>query len=109
VASYGSPDRYFDTTAFASVPTPRFGTAGFNSLRGPDVRNLDFGIFRAFQITERLGMQFRGEALNATNTPHFSNPSSNVTSSNFGQITGTSAPSRLTDERFLRLGLRLSF
>jgi hypothetical protein len=109
---YGTDNlsKYFDTSAYAPVTTARFGTAGFNSLRGPGVRNLDLSLFRSFKITERWSAQLRGEALNLTNTPHFNNPGNNIsTASTFGLITGTSAPSRLFDERFLRAGLRISF
>jgi hypothetical protein len=35
---FGSPTKYFDTSAFAPVTQARFGTGGFNSLRGPDSR-----------------------------------------------------------------------
>ena len=117
----GSIAQWFDPTAFAPVTTARFGTAGFNILRGPGVVNLDLGIFREFAAGERFKIQFRGEALNASNTPHFSNPSANVSNlslnsdgtvrslGGFSTITGVSAPSRLTDERYLRLGLRISF
>jgi len=73
------------------------------------VANLDLSIFRAFRVSERWNVQFRAEALNATNTPHFSNPNANVSAGGFGQIVSTSAPSRLVDERYLRLGLRISF
>jgi hypothetical protein len=112
---------WFDPLAFAPVTTARFGTAGFNILRGPGVVNLDLSLFRAFKVNERFSVQFRAEALNATNTPHFSNPAANVSNMSlkadgtvnslggFTQITGTSAASRLTDERFLRLGLRIAF
>jgi hypothetical protein len=121
VAIYGSPNSFFDPTAYASVSTARFGTAGFNSLRGSGVVNLDLSLFRAFKISDRWSAQFRAEALNATNTPHFSNPGTNVSNMSlnadgtvrslggYTQITGVSAPSRLTDERYLRLGLRISF
>jgi hypothetical protein len=66
-------------------------------------------------------MQFRGEALNLANTPHFANPGASASSlvlnpdgsvkslGGFTTITGTSAGSRLTDERYLRFGLRISF
>ena len=37
--------------------------------------NLDFGLFRTFRLSERIQMQFRAEAFNFTNTPHFANPS----------------------------------
>jgi len=122
VALVGSIASWFDPTAFAPVTTARFGTAGYNTVRGPGLKNLDFGLFRSFKMTERFNLQFRAEALNLTNTPHFSNPSglnvSNATFNSdgtvralngFSQITTTNPASRLVDERFLRLGLRISF
>ena len=71
---------YFDPSAFASVTTATFGNVGYDSLRGPGSTNLDGGVFRDFHIWERLGMQFRVQALNVTNTPHFGNPGSDVSS-----------------------------
>ena len=56
----------------------RFGTAGFNSLSGPGIVNLDLGVFRQFRITERWNVQFRAEAFNTSNTPHLANPGANV-------------------------------
>ena len=112
---------YFDPLAFAPVTTARFGTAGFDSMRGPGVTNLDMSVFREFRITERYRLQFRAESFNLTNTPHFGTPGANVSNmqlnsdgtvkslGGFAQITGVSAPSRLTDERYFRFGLRLSF
>ena len=121
VAITGNIASYFDPLAFAPVTAVRFGTAGFNSLRGPGVTNLDASIFRDFKATERITIQLRAEALNFTNTPHFSNPGANVSNlqlnpdgsirnlGGFTQITGVSAPSRLTDERYFRFGLRIGF
>ena len=40
--------------------------------------NLDLGLFREFSATERVKIQFRAEAFNFTNTPHFNNPGTNV-------------------------------
>jgi hypothetical protein len=103
----GTPNSWFDPLAYRPVTDARFGTAGFNSIRGPGVSNLDLSLFRAFKIKERWSVQFRAEALNATNTPHFSNPATNVSNlslnqdgtirslGGFTQITSTSAPSRL--------------
>ncbi len=121
VAISGNIGSYFDPLAFAPVTTARFGTAGYNSLRGPGATNLDASIFRDFKVTERFTIQLRAEALNLTNTPHFSNPGANVSNlqlnpdgtirslGGFTQITGVSAPSRLTDERYFRFGLRIGF
>jgi hypothetical protein len=113
---------WFDPTAFAPVKTPRFGTAGFYSLRGPGLVNLDFGLFRAFQVNEKFTLQFRAEAFNFTNTPHFALPGSNISSAtfnpdgsikalgSFAQITGVTAVGRDgIDERVFRFGLRISF
>ena len=81
----------------------RFGTAGFNSMRGPDFKTWDFGLQRIFRITENLNGQFRVESFNFTNTPRFNNPSATAGSSSFGII------SSAYGEREFRLGLRLGW
>lgn len=112
---------YFDPTAFAPVTTAVFGTNGYNSLRGPGATNLDASVFRDFHIYERLSVQFRAEAFNVTNTPHFGNPGSNVAAvsynpdgsianlNGFSQITSLNPLGRITDPRYMRLGVRFSF
>jgi TonB-dependent Receptor Plug Domain len=112
VAIYGAHNLnspYFDTSAFAAVNQARFGTAGWNSLRGPSYINLDLSVFRTFPVWENVKMQFRGEALNLMNHPNFSNPDGGVTDSNFGIISSTTPGSRLIAERYLRLGLKFMF
>jgi hypothetical protein len=122
VAIYGDPAMYFDPTAFRGVTGARFGTAGYNSLRGPGTRNLDFSIYRTFRFTERVSAQFRAEVFNLTNTPHFSNPSANASNlqlnpdgsvrslGGFTTITSTSGIGREgVDERLFRFGLRFAF
>jgi hypothetical protein len=127
----GLNDPYFDVTAYAPVTTgARFGTSGFNQLRGPGSNNMDLGVYRIFPITERIKFQLRAEALNATNTPHFSTPTSGTTNSTptanvsnlqlnqdgsvrnlngFGQITSTAPLGRIIDQRYFRFGARLTF
>ena len=111
---------YYDWTAFAPVTTPRFGNSGYNRLRGPELVNLDMGVFRRFQITERFDMQFRAEAFNATNTPHFANPSNNISSlqlfpdgsfrGGVFEVTGVTGTGREgIDERVFRFGIRFGF
>jgi len=102
---------FYDPTAFAPVTAARFGTAGFNALRGPGLVNLDFGLFRDFRMTERLHMQFRAEVLNFSNTPHFANPRSDVSGSKFMIVDNVVNSGREPsgDERAFRFGLRLGF
>jgi len=116
----GSP--YFNPLAYAPVVGARFGTSGFDQLRGPGLTDMDMSLYRTFPITkgERLRMQIRADAINVSNTPHFANPSTNganvsnyvPTAANLGgfsQITGTQNPSRLLDQRYFRFGIRFMF
>jgi hypothetical protein len=103
----GPGNPYYDPTAFAAVTRVGYGTTGRNTLRKPGVVNMDFSLFRTFRFTERLDLQFRADASNLFNTPHFpdnANISRSFTSSRFLQIT-----SARNDERQFRFGLRLSF
>ena len=116
----GKGQAYYDWSAFAPVTQARFGTAGFNILRGPASFNSDLGLFRKFKFTERVSMELRAEAFNFTNTPKFNNPSNNISNlklnkdgsyqSGVFEITSTAGVGREgIDERMLRLGLRISF
>jgi hypothetical protein len=112
----GPGQSYFDPFAFASVTGVRFGSSGWNILRGPGVTNLDLGLFREFRATEKLRVQFRAEAFNFTNTPHFNNPGTNVSNMTLnadGSIRARNGYTEITsaqpDERQIRFGLRVSF
>lgn len=118
----GPGQSYFDPLAFAPVTAVRFGTAGYESLRGPGTTNLDFSLFRNFRAAERISIQVRAEAFNLTNTPHFANPGANVSSlllntdgsvkslGTYTVISATTGTGREgIDQRAFRLGLRLSF
>ena len=118
----GPNTSWFDPLAFAPVTTAAFGTVGYNTLRGPNATNLDLGLFRSFNLTERWKMEFRAEALNFTNSPHFGLPNGNVSNmqlnadgtirslGGFSTITSTVGVGREgVDERVIRFGLRFSF
>jgi hypothetical protein len=92
--------------AWAPETGARFGTVGRNTLRGPGFFETDLSIFRTFRITESANLQFRAEALNATNHANFANPASDVTGANFGIVTSTYGPNQSRQWRF---GLRFSF
>ncbi len=118
----GSPDSWFDATAFRPVNEARFGTSGMFQLRAPFLSNLDLSVIRNFDLTERFKLQFRAEAMNATNTPHFGTPNNNVNNAqwnvdgtlrslgDFTTITSLRKTGRgALDERTFKFGLRLSF
>jgi hypothetical protein len=120
----GATTAFYDPLAFAPVTTATFGTAGFNSLRGPGYIGMDAALFRKFNIRERWQVEFRAEAFNATNTPHFGVPNGNASNlqlnadgsvrslGGFMTVTTLSpvAASREgIDERLFRLGLHLRF
>ena len=98
---------WFDTSSFTSPAAGTFGNLGRNILSGPGFVNLDASLFRTFSVTERWKLQLRAEAINFSNTPHFNNPSGDITSPNFGRVTGANgAPS---GPREVQLGLRITF
>ncbi len=102
-ASERSIDRWFDVGAFAVQPQFTYGNSGRNILNGPWLNNLDLSIAKVFQVTERVRLQFRGEAFNATNTPFFGLPNANITSPGVGQINSAGEPRRI------QFGLKLLF
>ena len=115
-------DAYLNPLAYAPVTGAVFGTAGFDQVRGPGNTNLDMGLFRTFNVRERFKIQLRAEAMNLSNTPHFSNPSGTNASNmslnsdgslkalgGFMQITTTNPLGRLIDPRYFRLGGRIIF
>jgi len=105
----GDDGTWFDTSAFARVTDVRFGNVGRNTMRGPGVVNLDASLFRTFKLSQGTDLQFRAEAFNVTNTPHFANPNGNVNSSNFGKVLSINTADALGQSREFRFGLRLGF
>ena len=97
--------QWFDTSCFADPTTPyTFGNARTGVLRGPGVVNFDLSAFKAFHFTERRYLEFRAEAFNAFNNPHFNNPTTSRSSGNYGRITGT-----ILTPREIQLALKLIF
>jgi hypothetical protein len=82
------------------------GTAGRDIVRGPGLSNIDFAMFKNVAVTERFRAQFRVQAYNLTNTPHFGNPGdTNLNDGHIGQINGI-----LTNSyRQVELAMRLTF
>ncbi|MBY0507844.1 MAG: TonB-dependent receptor [Bryobacteraceae bacterium] len=103
----GSTGTFYDTSAFAALPTgqaPRFGSMGRNSLRNPGVFRNDITLSKNFRFMEKLTVNFKAEAYNFTNSRLSTGfASSDVTNANFLRVLSA------TDERQIRFALRFQF
>jgi Carboxypeptidase regulatory-like domain/TonB dependent receptor len=88
-----------------------YGNLGFDALRGPGRDNWNLALFKSFVFSESRGsrLEFRAETFNTWNHTQFKGDinnggiSTNVTSSNFGQVTNA------FDPRVFQLALKLIF
>lgn len=101
--SNGTPERWFNTAAFAFPAPGTFGNAGRNILDGPGFQNVNASLMKNTALTERLNLQFRAEVFNLFNHPNFNLPDNFVGSPTFGRI------SSARDPRHIQFGLKLLF
>jgi hypothetical protein len=100
---------YFDQSAFtptacalvqnsggawvlAGTDCGSFGTANRRFFHGPGINNTDLGISKIIPITESMSFEIRGEFFNIFNHAQFMNPSGDISSSSFGQVTNARDP-----------------
>lgn len=81
---------WVNPAAFAIPAAYTFGNLGRNTMIGPGFFQMDFGGYKNFNVTERIGVQFRAEIFNITNAVNFGNPNGDLNSASFGQISGLS-------------------
>jgi hypothetical protein len=102
--------QYLNLAAFAQVPliqasgaAARPGTLGWGSVRGPGLWNVNLSVGKNFTIRENVKLQLRTDMFNAFNKVNYSNPTTGINSSQFGQVRGTRG------QRVIQLNGRLSF
>jgi hypothetical protein len=97
---------WFNLNAFTDAAANTFGNSGYNVLIGPGFINLDFGLRKVVEITERQTLQLRLESFNTINHPNWSLPDSGIDDGPgaAGVITSTA-----NNNRIVQLGLVYRF
>jgi len=98
-----TPERWFDTSAFAVPARGTFGNAGRNVLDGPGLGQVNASLVKNFGLGEARSLQFRAEVFNLTNRVNFDLPDLTVESPSFGRIASAQNPRRV------QLGLKFLF
>jgi hypothetical protein len=94
---------YFDQSAFVATncfftgttPSPdcgTFGTANRRFFHGPGFNNTDFGLQKIIPVTEAKSFEIRAEFFNIFNHAQFMNPSGDISSGSFGNVTNARDP-----------------
>ncbi|HTW81013.1 MAG TPA: carboxypeptidase-like regulatory domain-containing protein [Terracidiphilus sp.] len=108
---------WFDPASFSgNIPTvysaacnctvyTRLGTLGRNQVYGPGYRVVNLSVQKNLHLAEGYTLELHGDAFNLFNTAEFTNPNSNLTGSNFGQIEGT----QVYSNREIQLAARFTF
>ena len=104
VRTIGSVSEWFDTSCFTTPAPFQLGNSGSGKVHGPGYYNSDLSLSKAVPIRESMKVNVQLDAFNLTNTPHYSNPDTNLSDSNFGQIGGTNG-----NPRQLQLGVHFTF
>ena len=83
----GTSSPWFDTSVFSDPTGLENGNTGQDIYSGPGSVTFDASLQRTFSITERVHLKLLANGFNAFNHPVFNNPTTSLTSANFGYIT----------------------
>jgi hypothetical protein len=99
-----TPNDWFNQSCFTVPAAYTYGNSGANVLHGGPVHFVNFSLFKEFSLTEKMRLQFRGEAFNLTNTPSFNPPGGAIDVASGARVTASSNPPRQ-----LQFALKLMF
>lgn len=102
-----TPDNWFNRAAFTRPGTYEMGnmTRWAPNIRFGPTRHADLAILKNFRWRENWKAQFRAEMFNVTNTPQFGRANTDISSGDFGRVSGTTN----VGPRNIQLGLRIQF
>jgi hypothetical protein len=99
-----TPERWFDTSAFALQAPFTFGSAPRNGVIGPGYANVDFALAKTWTPGgPGRQLEFRWEIFNLFNRANFDLPNRIFGTPNFGRIFSAKSP------REMQFGLRFAF
>jgi hypothetical protein len=98
-----TPERWFNTAAFAAASQFQIGTASRNPVRGPSYRDVDLAVMRLIRVGGARAVELRAEVFNLLNTANFGAPAAMHGAANFGTITTA------LDPRVVQLAVKYSF
>ena len=98
-----SPNRFLNPDAFALPALGTWGNSGSGAVRGPSTWDFDLALSREVQLREAQKLEFRAEAFNVTNSFRMTNPTTNLSSNLFGQVTTA------RDPRIMQFALKYFF
>jgi len=85
-------------------PLPgQIGSMGYRTAWGPGSYGFDINLVKRVRIGEGKDFEFRVDAIDVLNTPHFGNPETSISDNNFGRITSA------TGNRLVVLNARINF
>lgn len=111
-ANHG-PSDWYNPAAFSIAAPGTFGNVGKNTLESPGIANLDFSVFKDFQLNERTRLEFRAEFFNLTNHPNFTAQNAPVAGGDsigvYFDDAGAGAINAAGPSRQIQLALKLIF
>jgi len=111
IPSDQTPRAFYNINAFAPTPTGagRFGSCGLGILQGPGMIDVDAGLAKHFQITERLRLRFEATFTNILNHTNFAPPATNVSNPSTFGVLQSALPQGAGGNRTGQVALRLDF
>ena len=88
-AGGSTPTDWINITALGAPAKGSFGDLGRNAFRAPGIAQLDIGLSKFVNLTERASLRIRVDLFNVGNAAQFGAPNADISQGNFGVITTT--------------------
>ena len=111
IPSNQTSQNFFNINAFAPTPAGagRFGNCGLGILQGPGMIDVDAGLAKRFQVTERLHLRFEASFTNVLNHTNYAPPATNVSNASTFGVLQSALPQGSGGNRTGQVALRLDF